>query len=594
VGERLIHRPHVEFWCKAEFDDGYQQSAENRYDIGNDGKQRKGDETRDEAGDDQFPHGVHAHGLKRVDLLRDPHGAEFCGDSRTSPPAHHQSRQHGSQFPHGARADQTADIDRRTKALHFDGRLEREYHSGKQAGEEDDSKRADTDRVELDDGVTCVEGPCYEAFECASAKRGVSLYMPGEQTNSVSRVGGDRGQATENLHSSRFVPTVLTLFGFSTKLPISRTFRSPSACSGNALQRLQVGRFRLPAIQIYRKANVSSQFSYPDLESSRTVFQRAAGGHALVIGDSMLDRYVSGSVDRISPEAPVPVVRVESERLALGGAANVAAGIAALGLSCRLITTVGDDSASESLRTSLQDAGISADDLVVTPGRPTTQKTRVLARHQQMLRIDSESGAPLSSAAMEAMIERAEEALKSTSVLVFQDYDKGVISSKLTRRLLDRAVELGVPTVVDPKLRHFFDFQGALVIKPNIRELAAALGVEPTAIEATDLGPILERLGTRNLLLTLGEDGMLLVGAEVDGVLRVPSLAREVFDVTGAGDTVLAVIATCLVGEATLAESAVLATIAAGLEVSRLGAVPVTQEELLTEIAGRDRRPELQ
>ncbi len=146
---------------------------------------------------------------------------------------------------------------------------------------------------------------------------------------------------------------------------------------------------------------------------------------------------------------------------------------------------------------------------------------------------------------------------------------------------------------MDPKLRHFFDFQDAYVIKPNIRELAAALGVEPTAIESTDLSPILERLGTRNLLLTLGEDGMLLVGADVDGVLRVPSLAREVFDVTGAGDTVLAVIATSLVGGATLAESAILATIAAGLEVSRLGAVPVTHEDLLTEIEGATRSPEL-
>lgn len=308
----------------------------------------------------------------------------------------------------------------------------------------------------------------------------------------------------------------------------------------------------------------------------------------------MLDRYVSGTVDRISPEAPVPVVRVDSERLALGGAANVAAGIVALGLSCRLISTAGEDSAGDSLRAALQDAGISADDLVVTPGSPTTQKTRVLARHQQMLRIDRESRVPLSSATVDALIERAEDALESTSVLVFQDYDKGVISNQLTRRLLHRAGELGVPTVVDPKLRHFFDFQDAYVIKPNIRELAAALGVEPTAIESTDLGPILERLGTRNLLLTLGEDGMLLVGADVDGVLRVPSLAREVFDVTGAGDTVLAVIATSLVGGATLAESAILATIAAGLEVSRLGAVPVTHAELLTEIEGATRRPELQ
>lgn len=334
---------------------------------------------------------------------------------------------------------------------------------------------------------------------------------------------------------------------------------------------------------------MSSQFSYPDLAASRAVLDRAAHGNALVIGDAMLDRYVSGSVDRISPEAPVPVVRVEDERLALGGAANVAAGMVALGLPSRLVTTVGDDPAGESLRVALEEAGISADGLVVTPGRPTTQKTRVLARHQQMLRIDHESGAPLDSTTVDALVERAEEALESSSVLVIQDYDKGVLSGKLSKRLLRRATELGVPTIVDPKLRHFFDFQGAHVFKPNIRELAAALGVEQTAIEATDLGPILERLGARNLVLTLGEGGMLLLGEDIDGVLRVPSLAREVFDVTGAGDTVLAVIATSVVGEASLAEGALLATIAAGLEVSRLGAVTVTRDELLTEIAGRTR-----
>jgi len=332
---------------------------------------------------------------------------------------------------------------------------------------------------------------------------------------------------------------------------------------------------------------VSSQFSTPDLESTCALLKRAAGRQALVIGDAMLDRYVSGSVDRISPEAPVPVVRVESERLALGGAANVAAGIAALGLSCRLIATVGDDSPGASLRASLQEAGISTDDLIVTAGRPTTQKTRVLARHQQMLRIDRESGSAVQPATIDALVDRAMGVLESSSVLVFQDYDKGVVNGELTRSLLDRAAELGIPTVVDPKLRHFFDFKGAHVFKPNIRELAAALGVEPSGIEATHLVPIMERLGVRNLLLTLGEDGMLLFGADVDGVLRVPSLAREVFDVTGAGDTVLAVIATCLVGDATLTESALLATIAAGLEVSRLGAVPVTLDELIKEIAGR-------
>ena len=329
---------------------------------------------------------------------------------------------------------------------------------------------------------------------------------------------------------------------------------------------------------------MSGQLSYPDLDASRDLLDRASDGCALVVGDAMLDRYVSGLVDRISPEAPVPVVRVTEERLALGGAANVAAGIRALGVSCRLIATTGDDASGGALRTVLGEAGIPEDDLVVTPGRPTTEKTRILARHQQMLRVDREAGSVLDAQTVESLIARAESVLESVGVLVLQDYDKGVLGEGVARRLLDAAARRGIPTIVDPKLRHFFEFRGAHVFKPNLRELAAAMGVEPIAIETADLTPIMSRLGVANLLLTLGEEGMLMLGEDVDGVVRVPAVAREVYDVTGAGDTVLAVMATALLGHATLPEGARLATIAAGIEVSRLGAVPVTRDELLTEI----------
>jgi len=333
---------------------------------------------------------------------------------------------------------------------------------------------------------------------------------------------------------------------------------------------------------------VSGQLSYPDLDASRNLLDRAGNGSALVVGDAMLDRYVSGLVDRISPEAPVPVVRVTEERLAIGGAANVAAGIRALGIGCRLVATVGDDAAGGALTEALATVGIPVDDLVVTPGRPTTEKTRVLARHQQMLRVDRESGSSLEENAVAALVGRAEAALDTAGVLVLQDYDKGVLGEQLVRRLLDGAARRGIPAIVDPKLRHFFEFRGAHVFKPNLRELAAAMGVEPSAIETADLSPIMARLGVANLLLTLGEEGMLLLGDDVDGVVRVPAQAREVYDVTGAGDTVLAVMATALLGSATLVEGALLATIAAGIEVSRLGAVPVTRDELLAEIEQHD------
>lgn len=308
----------------------------------------------------------------------------------------------------------------------------------------------------------------------------------------------------------------------------------------------------------------------------------------LVVGDAMLDRYVEGTVHRISPEAPVPVVHVTEDRTALGGAANVAAGVVALGARGALIAAAGPDDAGALLRAELEAAGIPADTMIETPGRPTTQKTRILGGRQQMLRVDREARGPLSEQASAALLAMAERELERADVLVFQDYDKGTVTAPVARRLVDAAVERGVPTVVDPKLRHFFDFGGATVFKPNRAELAAGLGIEEAAIDDLDLAPVLERLGVHNLLLTLGRQGMVLVGRDVNGVERIPSLAREVFDVTGAGDTVLAVVAVAVGAGASLADAARLATVAAGLEVSRPGAVPITADELLREIDSRD------
>lgn len=335
---------------------------------------------------------------------------------------------------------------------------------------------------------------------------------------------------------------------------------------------------------MHRKANVPGQPSRPDYETTRELLARAAGLRVVVIGDAMLDRYVEGSVERISPEAPVPVVHVTNDRTALGGAANVAAGVVALGADCTLIALAGQDDAGDLLEEALGTLGIPAAGLVRTPGRPTTQKTRILGGRQQMLRVDREANEPPSAAAVEELARAAEAALAGADVLVFQDYDKGTITPTVARRLLDAAAQRQVPTIVDPKLRHFFDFRGSTVFKPNRRELAAGLGVEDTAVDDLDLAPVRERLGVHNLLLTLGREGMVLIGRDVDGVQRIPSLAREVYDVTGAGDTVLAVTAIAMAGGAGLVDAARLATVAAGLEVSRAGAVPITASELLGEL----------
>lgn len=320
---------------------------------------------------------------------------------------------------------------------------------------------------------------------------------------------------------------------------------------------------------------------------AREMLDAAAGGIVLVVGDAMLDRYLSGSVERISPEAPVPVVRVDGESTALGGAANVAAGVVALGAGCRLVATVGEDPSGAELRALLDAKGVESAGLVVDPGRPTTQKTRILARHQQILRIDRETAAPPDDAVARELREKAMSALDGADVLVLEDYDKGVLSPELAAALLSEASRKGIPSVVDPKLRHFFDFQGAWLFKPNVRELAAALGVETAPLDEDGLRPLLERLGCQNLLLTLGEAGMVLLSRDSPGTCRIPSRAREVFDVTGAGDTVIATLSAALIGGAELPTAASLANVAAGIEVSRLGAVPVTREELLQELARR-------
>lgn len=335
---------------------------------------------------------------------------------------------------------------------------------------------------------------------------------------------------------------------------------------------------------MHRKANVPAQPSRPDYEATGELLARAEALRVVVIGDAMLDRYVEGSVERISPEAPVPVVHVTSDRTALGGAANVAAGVVALGAQCTLIALAGQDDAGDLLQQALTGLGIAAAGLVRTPGRPTTQKTRILGGRQQMLRVDREANEPPSDAAIADLTAAAETALAGADVLVFQDYDKGTITPAVARRLLDEAARQQIPTIVDPKLRHFFDFQGSTLFKPNRRELAAGLGVEDTAVDDLDLAPVRDRLGVHNLLLTLGREGMVLIGRDVEGVQRIPSVAREVYDVTGAGDTVLAVMAVALAAGADLVDAALLATVAAGLEVSHAGAVPITASELMGEL----------
>ena len=293
----------------------------------------------------------------------------------------------------------------------------------------------------------------------------------------------------------------------------------------------------------------------------------------------MLDEYLIGDVERVSPEAPVPVVRIRERRYALGGACNVAQNVAAAGAECRLICAIGTDAAGQQLRDMLTEMGVAPAGLLDV-ARPTTRKTRVVARSQQLVRIDDEDDADLSAADARRIIEAIVDALDDADALILEDYNKGVLSPKVIEAAIGAAKTRNVPIVVDPKYRHFFAYRGATVFKPNRRELESALGAAVDMEHPEAIPRAIERLDVEHLLLTLGERGMVL--ASRDGSLRsVPTVAREVYDVVGAGDTVTAYLATILGAGGTAAEAAVIANYAAGVEVGKLGAATVSPTEVL-------------
>lgn len=303
------------------------------------------------------------------------------------------------------------------------------------------------------------------------------------------------------------------------------------------------------------------------------------GRRVAIVGDAMLDVYLRGDVDRISPEAPVPVVRVRDRKYALGGAANVAQNVAASGAEGTLVAAVGEDASAERLRTMLKELG-SNDRALLAVGRPTTTKTRLVARSQQVVRFDEEDDRDLEGDDIARLLDAVTTEVAGSDALVLEDYNKGVLVPVVIERAIAAAKGRNIPVIVDPKFRNFFHYRGATIFKPNRRELESALGASVRLEDAGTLPATLERLGAQHLLLTLGERGMALVssGGNVD---HIQSAAREVYDVVGAGDTVTAYLATSLAAGATALEAAVVANLAAGVEVGKLGAATVTPAEIL-------------
>jgi D-beta-D-heptose 7-phosphate kinase/D-beta-D-heptose 1-phosphate adenosyltransferase len=308
---------------------------------------------------------------------------------------------------------------------------------------------------------------------------------------------------------------------------------------------------------------------------------RFPGRRVLVLGDVMLDEYVWGTVSRISPEAPVPVVAVRAESLKIGGAGNVAANIAALDGTADIVGVVGADAAAERLVRELTRAGVTADGLVRDGTRPTTIKSRVVAGSQHVVRFDRESDAPLSPAVRRQILERVRARLPGADVLLVSDYAKGVVGARLVREVLAVAARNKIPVAVDPKVQHVPLFRGVTVLAPNHQEAAAAARI--LVRDEADLlrvgQALLHRLQARAVLITRGEHGMSLFEAGRP-VTHIPTSAREVYDVTGAGDTVMAILALALAAGAPLRHAAVLANHGAGVVVGKRGTATVGRAEL--------------
>ena len=317
----------------------------------------------------------------------------------------------------------------------------------------------------------------------------------------------------------------------------------------------------------------------------RAALTRFADARILVIGDLIVDHFIWGSVTRISPEAPVPVVNVTEENLLLGGAANVLNNIYALGGTGEMCGVIGHDAMGDHLLGLLHNLGSSTNGIVKSTDRPTTKKTRVIAQHQQVVRFDREKSGPLPEETQAQLCAYLEQHLADFQAVIVSDYNKGVVSAGFMARLMQRLrLQKDLPVIVDPKPHHLERFTGATILTPNLHEAEKMAGISITSedelCEAARL--IKAKLGCTALLITRGEAGMALFEAGREPLL-IPTMAQEVYDVTGAGDTVIATLALGLATGLNFPEAAILANHAAGIVVGKLGTATVTPEELLGE-----------
>ncbi len=305
----------------------------------------------------------------------------------------------------------------------------------------------------------------------------------------------------------------------------------------------------------------------------------------LIIGDIMIDEYLSGTVSRISPEAPVPVVEIDHETLRFGGAANVALNIKALGCEPLLVGLVGDDRMADKFFTLMGENELKYSGLIKSKNRPTTVKTRIIGDNQHIARVDKEIVKPANVDEQEDIKQRIESLLTMADGVILQDYNKGVLTNEIISFTINQCIAKGIHISVDPKFTNFMSYKNATIFKPNIIEAQQAVAKNfenETEVEEAGL-ELLKRLNAESVLLTRGKKGLSLFERDKH-VIHIPTEARTVADVSGAGDTVISTVTAACLGGASKQEAAILANIAAGIVVEEVGIVPIQKTKLLEQI----------
>ena len=319
-----------------------------------------------------------------------------------------------------------------------------------------------------------------------------------------------------------------------------------------------------------------------------TTIQSFKNKKIVVIGDLMIDHYLWGQVERISPEAPVPIVDVQKQEYRLGGAANVVNNIISLNACPLVIGLTGEDIFSEALFSIFLEKGIITDFIIKDDSRPTTVKSRIFASGQQVMRYDQEQRADISESIEEIVLNKLDLALKEADALLIEDYNKGLLTPKIIKSAIQKALDCKIPVTVDPKFKNFFEYTNCTVFKPNFNELQKNLGVEISDDESLKKAAfdLFRRINPEYLVITLGEKGLMIFDKE-NNVTQIPTFAKEVFDVSGAGDTVISVLTLCLSVGLDIKTSAIIANQAAGAVCGKRGIHPASVEDILEGIGDR-------